>query len=56
VLAGKRNDPAFGADVRPLRGPGTRFDRARALDRVLGRRVPLVAGEPWTPPKARPPS
>jgi len=55
-LAGKRNDPAFGADVRLLLVPGTRFDRERALDRVLGRRGPLVPGEPWTPPKARPPS
>jgi hypothetical protein len=54
-LAGKCNDPAFGADVRPLRKPGTRFARERALDRVLGRRVPLVPGEPWTPPKAKPP-
>jgi len=54
-LAGKRSDPAFGADVRLLLVPGTKFDRERALDRVLARLVTLVPGEPWTPPKARPP-
>lgn len=48
-LAAKRDDPAFGADVRPLIVPGTEFDRERALDRVLERLVVLVPGEPWTP-------
>ena len=55
LLFARQHDPAFGADVRPLRVPGTRFDREHALDRVLERLVMLVPGEPWTPLKARPP-
>jgi predicted nucleotidyltransferase component of viral defense system len=52
-LAGKRNDPAFGADIRPLLVEGAVFDRERAFEVLLERVVALVPGDPWKPPEER---